>query len=219
MTRASNATPTTPRPFCPAAAAVPGHVRAVPVVVVDVGVVRDEVPAVHVVDVAVDVVVDAVARHLARVRPQVLDEVGMRRVDARIADRDHDAGAAREVPRRWRGDAREDPRGRQSPVPRSPTYRRTGRSGTTVARRIQSGWAHATAGSRAYAAATSRMSVPGGTSKSSAYVDAKLGPAVAGAAPRRRKSPFHRAASALRRAAGDGAASSTRRTGRAWARW
>jgi hypothetical protein len=43
----------------------------VAVLVVGLGVIVGEVPAVHVVDVAVAVVVDAVARDLARVAPGV----------------------------------------------------------------------------------------------------------------------------------------------------
>ena len=76
-------------------------VRAVAVGVVGQVVVVDEVPAVHVVDVAVAVVVDAVARDLARVRPDVGGEVGVVVLDPGVDDGDDDVGAAgRRVPGR-----------------------------------------------------------------------------------------------------------------------
>src|SRR5262249_24139846 len=70
-----------------------GDVRAVAVVVERFVVVRDEVPAVDVVDEAVAVVVDAVAGDLARVGPDVGGEVGVVVVDAGVDDRDDDAAA------------------------------------------------------------------------------------------------------------------------------
>ncbi len=56
-------------------------------------VVVDEVPAADVVDLAVVVVVERVARHLVRVDPHVVDEVGMVVVDARVDHADEHAGA------------------------------------------------------------------------------------------------------------------------------
>jgi hypothetical protein len=58
---------------------------------VDVPAVRaaDEVPAAHVVDVAVVVVVGAVGRTLARVRPERRADAGVRGVHAAVDDRHH----------------------------------------------------------------------------------------------------------------------------------
>ena len=77
-----------------------GAVRAVVVVVHGVVVVVREVPAVDVVDEAVGVIVDAVAGDLARVRPGVGRQVGVRVVDAGVDDRDdHAGGTGEDVPR------------------------------------------------------------------------------------------------------------------------
>ena len=75
-------------------------VRAVAVVVRRVAVVVDEVCAVDVVDEAVAVVVDAVARHLARVGPQVGHQVAMRQVHAGVDHRHGDVAARDARPRR-----------------------------------------------------------------------------------------------------------------------
>jgi hypothetical protein len=76
----------------------PGDVGAVAARVGRVCVLVDEVPAVHVVDAAVGVVVDAVARELARVDPEVADEIGVAGVDAAVDHRDHDGTAAARGP-------------------------------------------------------------------------------------------------------------------------
>ncbi len=67
-----------------------GHVRPVAAIVHRVVVVVVEVPAVDVVDVAVAVVVDVVAGNLARVDPDVVGQIGMRVVDARVDNAHHD---------------------------------------------------------------------------------------------------------------------------------
>jgi hypothetical protein len=69
-----------------------GHVRAVAVVVHRVAVAVGEVVAVHIIDVAVAVVVNTIAGDLARVRPDVRGEVGVRVVDTRVDHRDDHVG-------------------------------------------------------------------------------------------------------------------------------
>ena len=76
-----------------------GDVRAVPVVVGRVAVAVDEVRAVDVVHEAVAVVVDAVAGDLARVAPEVVAQIRVGEVGARVDDRDDGAPARRDVPR------------------------------------------------------------------------------------------------------------------------
>ena len=71
-----------------------GDVRAVAVVVVDVGVEVEHVRAVDVVDEAVAVVVAAVAGDLAGVRPDVRGEVRVVELDAGVEDGHEDARAA-----------------------------------------------------------------------------------------------------------------------------
>ena len=71
--------------------------RAVVVVVVRVGVVVDEVPAVDVVDVAVAVVVDAVAGDLTGVGPDVGLQVGMVEVDTGVDYCHHDRRVAQRM--------------------------------------------------------------------------------------------------------------------------
>jgi len=73
---------------------MPADVAAVAGVVHRVAVVVGEVVPVHVVDVAVAVVVLVVARDLVFVDPHVGGQLGMRVVDAGVADRDHDLGRA-----------------------------------------------------------------------------------------------------------------------------
>ena len=76
--------------------------RAVAVVVHWVGVVVGEVPAVHIVHIAIAVVVDTVAGHFARIVPRIGSQIGMGVVDARIDHGDNDsAGTGGCVPRFW----------------------------------------------------------------------------------------------------------------------
>ena len=91
MIRLEYATPTTPIPLLPVARDRAGDVRPVPELVVRQVVAVDEVPAMHVVDVAVVVVVDAVARDLARVGPDVAGEVGVGQLHPGVDDGDHHA--------------------------------------------------------------------------------------------------------------------------------
>ena len=76
----------------------PGDVRPVAVVVERIVVVVHEVPAMHVVDVAVPVVVDAVActprARLARVRPDVRREIGVVPVHSRVDHRNDNRRAS-----------------------------------------------------------------------------------------------------------------------------
>ena len=77
----------------------PGDVRAMAVVVVRVTAMGDRVEPVAVVHDAVAVVVRAVGRAFDLVAEQVVDEVDMQVVDARIEDGHHDLRAAgRDVP-------------------------------------------------------------------------------------------------------------------------
>ena len=82
----------------------PGHVRAVEVEVIRVAgwsatrAVHEVGPA-EVVDNAVGVVVDPVAGHLARIAPEVRDQVGVGEIDTGVHHRDHLARAPRGVPR------------------------------------------------------------------------------------------------------------------------
>ena len=99
MSRARQATPVTPTPVGAAGGEDAGDVRAVAVVVGRVAVAVDEVRAVDVVHEAVAVVVDAVAGDLARVAPEVVAQVGVGEVGARVDDRDDGAPARRDVPR------------------------------------------------------------------------------------------------------------------------
>ena len=102
MMRARQARPATPTPLLPRARDDARDVRAVAVVVGGVAVAVDEVGAVDVVDEAVAVVVDAVARHLARVGPQVGREVAMGEVDAGVDHGDGDVAARDLASTRWR---------------------------------------------------------------------------------------------------------------------
>ncbi len=79
------------------------------VIVGRVGVTVGEVPALDVVDEAVAVVVDAVSGDLARIRPDVGREIGVRVVDPGVDDRDQHAGTAGHVPGRGRVHARQAP--------------------------------------------------------------------------------------------------------------
>ena len=67
------------------------HMRAVSVAVLHVVVVLDEVPAVHVVDVAVVVAVDSDPLGFTGIRPDVGGEIGVGEVDPGVDDRHHHA--------------------------------------------------------------------------------------------------------------------------------
>ena len=72
----------------------PRAMRSVKMVVVRIVVVIDEVPPIDVVHVPVAIIVDAVARDLARVRPQVRHQVFVSAVDTRINHRHHNVAVA-----------------------------------------------------------------------------------------------------------------------------
>ena len=75
-----------------------GHVCTVAVLVSRVGIVAGEVIAVDVVDVAVAVIVDPVAGDFARVLPQVVPQIRVRQVDARVSHRDDHVTTGGQVP-------------------------------------------------------------------------------------------------------------------------
>ena len=79
----------------------------VAVLIQGVGIVRHEVPAMHIIDEAVAIVVQSIARNLSGVVPDVVGEVRMGVVDARVHQRQQDVVApGADVPALLRADVR-----------------------------------------------------------------------------------------------------------------